>query len=173
MAITLYDATVPHFLSLLASLRGILNKGLDHAKAAGLEPDALANARLADDMFPLHLQVRRAVDHSQGALEDVARGAWTMPVSDPLDYAGAQRLVADAEKAVQGWSREAVDALEGRETIFDTGSQRTVFASEAFLLSFSLPNFYFHAVTAYDILRAQGVPIGKRDYLGQLRTKVG
>jgi hypothetical protein len=173
MTISLYDATIPNFLQLLGSLRGVLDKGLDHAKATGVDPNTLVKARLVDDMFPLGLQIQRVSDHSRGALEDVSKGAFTMPRHDMSDYTGLQRLLADAEAAVRGWTRDAVNMLEGREVIFDTGSRRTSHTAEAFLFSFSLPNFYFHGVTAYDILRSKGVPIGKRDYLGQMRTKLG
>jgi hypothetical protein len=169
MAITLYDITVPNFLQVLSSLKGALDKGLAHAKAKGISADSLAEARLIDDMFPLRLQVERATDHSAGALRDVKSGAFTMPKKTSLDYAALIKLVEETETAVKVWTPEAVNALEGREFIFDTGSHRTVFTAEAFLLSFSLPNFYFHSVTAYDILRSRGVEIGKRDYLGQLR----
>jgi hypothetical protein len=172
MAITLYDITVPNFLQVLGSLRGVLDKGLAHAMAKNIDLDSLAEARLIDDMFPLRLQIQRAADHSAGALRDVQNGAFSMPKKTSMDYAGLMKLVEETETAVGAWTREAVNALEGREFIFDTGSQRTIFTAEAFLLSFSLPSFYFHAITAYDILRAKGVEIGKRDYLGQLRTKL-
>ncbi len=172
MAIALYDVVVPNFLQVLGSLRGVLDKGREHAIAKGFDVNSLVQARLIDDMFPLGLQLRRVADHSRGALEDVAKGAFTMPQHDLPDYAGLQQLITEAETAVRGWTREAVNLLEGGEVIFDTGSRRTSFTAEAFLFSFSLPNFYFHAVTAYDILRSKGVPIGKRDYLGQLRTQL-
>jgi hypothetical protein len=121
-------------------------------------------------MFPLSLQVENVVRHSQGALQDAAKGAFTMPQGAAQhDYAGLQRLLADAEAALRGWSREAVNALEGREVVLDTGAHKIPFTAEAFLFSFSVPQFYFHAITAYDILRAKGVPIGKVDYLGQMR----
>ena len=173
MAIPLYEAVVPTFLQLLGGLDAVLDKGLAHAEAIGIHPEALAHARLADDMFPLYLQVRRVADHSKGALEDVAKGRFTAPIQDPLDYAGMQALVADARTAVQGWTPDAVNALEGGEFVFDTGSSRSLFTAEAYLLTFALPNFHFHLVTAYDILRAQGVSIGKRDYLGQMRLTLG
>jgi hypothetical protein len=172
MPITLYDATVPHFLQGLGALRGCLDKGLEHARATGIDPDDLAEARLIEDMFPLYLQVQRAVDHSAGALRDVSKGAFTYPGREKLDYADLRKLLAEAEGAVRGWTREAVDALEGREVIFDTGSSRSVFVAEAYLSSFALPSFYFHTVTAYDILRHKGAPIGKLDYLGQMRTSL-
>lgn len=173
MAISLYDATVPHFVQVLGSLRGVLDKGLEHAKATGLDPGSLTEARLVEDMFPLRQQVQVLVHHSYGALKDVSKGAFTMPQQEPYDYPGLQRLLGDAEAAVRGYTPEQVNMLQGREVILDRGSYRTSFTAEAFLLSFSLPNFYFHAVTAYDILRSKGVPIGKRDYLGQIKTKLG
>ena len=66
---------------------------------------------------------------------------------------------------------ESIDALEGAEVVFEFRDTRLPFTAEQFFLSFSLPNFYFHATTAYDILRSRGVPLGKRDYLGRLRMK--
>ena len=173
MAITLYDATVPNFLQVLASVRTVLDKGLAHAKATGVDPDSLVEARLIEDMFPLSFQVQRVADHSAGALRDVSQGAFSFPSKDAYDYAGLQKLVADAETAVRGWTREAVDALETREVVFDTGhSPARTFAGAAFLFSFSQPNLYFHAATAYGILRMKGVPVGKRDWLGDLRTSL-
>jgi hypothetical protein len=173
MAITLYDATVPNFLQVLGSLRGVLDKGAAHARESGVDPDSLVEARLIEDMFPLTFQVQRVADHSAGALRDVSQGAFTFPKKDVYDYAGLQRLVAEAETAVRGWTREAVDALADREVVFDTGrSPPRTFAGAAFLFSFSIPNFYFHAVTAYDILRMKGAPVGKMDYLGALRTSL-
>lgn len=86
-----------------------------------------------------------------------------------LDYAGLQSLVEDAITQLQALSREEVDALEGKALVFKLGKTEMPFVAEKFVLSFSLPNFYFHATTAYDILRMLGVKIGKMDYLGQMR----
>lgn len=173
MAITLYDATVQPFLQVLSAVRGVLLKGVDYAQAKGLDPDQLAEARLVDDMFPLYQQVHLVAHHSSGALRDVTGGAFTMPCRDRVGYGAMQQVLADAEAELRGWTREAVNALEGREVVLDVGGgARTTYAAEAFLTSMSTPNFYFHAVTAYDILRVQGVPIGKRDYLAGMRTKL-
>jgi hypothetical protein len=173
MAIALYDVTVPQFLQVVRALRGVLDKSLDHAKAQGRDPDELVEARLAEDMFPLYLQARLIAHHSAGALRNVSEGAFSLPSRERASYAGLQQILAETETELSGLAREAVDALEGREVVLDMGAgSRTVFTAEAFLTSFSLPNFYFHAVTAYDILRAQGAPIGKRDYLTGLRTKL-
>jgi hypothetical protein len=166
MAIDLYQATVPQFLQVLGGLRGALAKAADHA---GGSADELLEARLIDDMFPLNFQLLRVADHSAGALRDVSQGRFTMPPQTQLTFAAAQALLAETEDALKGWSPEAVNALAERDVVFDPGAMRMDFKGAAFLLSFSLPNFFFHAVTAYDILRMKGVPIGKRDFLGQLR----
>ena len=173
MAVSLYDMTVPQFLQVVRALRGVLHKGLEYAKAKGRDPDELVEARLVDDMFPLYLQARLIAHHSSGALRAVQDGAFSLPGRERVGYADMQELLAEAEASLVGLTREAVEALEGREVVLDMGAgSRTVFTAEAFLTSFSLPNFYFHAVTAYDILRAQGAPIGKRDFLAGLRTKL-
>lgn len=87
------------------------------------------------------------------------------------DYPGMQSKVAAAIATLNGLGADEVDALKGREMIFELRGRQLPFYAEDFLLSFSLPNFWFHTTTAYDILRHKGVPIGKRDYLGQLRMK--
>lgn len=173
MAISLYDITVPNFLQVLGGLKGVLDKGAAHAKATDSNPDTLVEARLAEDMYPLRFQVERVADHSAGALRDVKNGAFSMPKQTQMTYSDLQKLIEETERTIKAWTLESVNALEGREVIFDTGSHKASFTAEAFLLSFSLPNFYFHAVTAYDILRMKGVAIGKRDYLGQMRMKLG
>jgi len=88
-----------------------------------------------------------------------------------LDYAGLQKLVADARDELAALSPDEVNALEGRDVVFQIGERKLPFTAEGFLLSFSTPNLHFHATTAYDILRGKGVPLGKRDYMGQLRLK--
>ncbi|CAN7217590.1 DUF1993 domain-containing protein [Phenylobacterium sp. LjRoot219] len=170
MAITLYEATVPNFLQVLGGIRGVLDKGLAHAQATGVEPDSLLEWRLAEDMFPLFRQVLLTAKHSAGALANVRDGAFSFPQFDAVGYAGLQKAIADAEAELCGWTPEAVNALEGKEVLFEVPSARRVFSAEAFLFSFSTPNFYFHGVTAYDILRAKGVPVGKMDYLAGIRT---
>ena len=88
-----------------------------------------------------------------------------------LDYAGLQKLVADAREELAALSPDEGNALEGRDMVFQLGERKMPFAVEGFLLSFSTPNLHFHATTAYDILRGKGVPLGKRDYMGQMRLK--
>lgn len=172
MAISLYDATVPNFLQVLGGIRGVLDKGLAHAQANGIDPDSLLEWRLAEDMFPFARQVLLTAKHSAGALADVRDGAFSFPKLDAVGYGGLQQALADAEAELREWSPEAVNALAGKDVRFDVPSASRVFKAEAFLFSFSTPNFYFHGVTAYDILRARGVPVGKMDYLAGVRTEL-
>ena len=79
--------------------------------------------------------------------------------------------MAQTRESLQMCQPDAINAREGAEVVFEFRKNRLLFTAEGFLLSFSLPNFYFHATTAYDILRSKGVPLGKRDYLGALRLK--
>ncbi len=88
-----------------------------------------------------------------------------------LDYAALQALVTEARDELSVLTPEAVDALVGRDVTFKVGDRALPFTAEGFLMSFSLPNFFFHAITAYGILRHKGAPLGKRDFMGRLRLK--
>jgi hypothetical protein len=88
-----------------------------------------------------------------------------------LDYAALQALVTEARTGLAALSPETVNALVDRDVTFKIGDRTLLFTAEGFLMSFSLPNFFFHATTAYDILRHKGAPIGKRDFMGRLKLK--
>lgn len=105
---------------------------------------------------------------------DVAKnGTFVPPSSKPdLNYAELQALVTDARTELSALTPEAVNALVGRDVIFKLGDRALPFTSQGFLMSFSLPNSFFHATTAYDILRHKGAPLGKRDFMGKLKLKV-
>ena len=172
MAFTLYDATVANYQQTLAALGGILDKGLEHAKAHDIKPEDLVEAKLATDMLPLRFQITSAAHHSRGAIEGVQNGVFEPPARRPeLTYADLQALIKDAQAWLSKLTPESVNALAGRDVIFKLGDRQMPFTAEGFLMSFSLPNFYFHTTTAYDILRMKGVPLGKRDYLGRMRMK--
>ena len=85
-----------------------------------------------------------------------------------MDYDALQNLVIEARAELESLTPEEVNALAGGDVIFNLGEHRLPFVSEDFLMTFSLPNFYFHATTAYDILRMKGVPLGKRDFIGRM-----
>ena len=87
----------------------------------------------------------------------------------PDSCAGLQEMIAEAAAALEAVDRAEIDALEGGRLVFEVQGRELPFTAENFVLSFSLPNFYFHAATAYDILRMKGAPLGKRDFMGRMR----
>jgi uncharacterized protein len=172
MAITLYDATVRSFLQTLTGVEGVMAKGLEHCRAAGIDPAEIVSTRLIADMHPFSFQVVSIVHHSKSAIEACQAGAASTPPSfGDVTYQDLQAMVSDARKALEAVSPETVNAIEGRDVIFKVGEYAMPFLAEDFLMSFSLVNLHFHAATTYDILRMKGAPVGKRDYLGPMRLK--
>jgi hypothetical protein len=171
MALSLYDVSVVSFQQVLAGVAGFLEKGRAHCVAHGIDLNEIVEARIHPDMFPFRFQVASVAHHSLGALKGVEAGVFGPPNVPELDYAGLQGLIADAQAGLQAYTRQKVEGLEGRDVEFRLGPNRLPFVAENFLMSFSLPNLHFHATTAYDILRMKGVPLGKRDYLVQVRIK--
>ena len=172
MSASLYDLSVASYLQTVDAVGSFLAKGLDHCQGCGADPAKMVEGRLAEDMLPLRFQIVSVAHHSLGAIAGMKTGVFAPPgKTAPLDYQGLQKLMADTGEGLRGLSREEVDALSGRDMIFQIGERKVPFTTDNFLLSFSLPNFYFHATTAYDILRTNGVPLGKRDFLGRMRLK--
>jgi hypothetical protein len=171
MAISLYDVSVTSFLQVLGGVSGFLERGLAHCQDNGVDPESIVETRIFQDMLPFRFQIISVAHHSKGALEGAKAGVFRPPSGPDLDYAGLQGLVADAQAALKALSPDEVNALEGRDMVFQLGERQMPFTVENFLMSFSTPNLHFHATTAYDILRSKGVPLGKRDYMGRMRLK--
>jgi hypothetical protein len=173
MALSLYAATIPSYLQILGSVSGLLNKAQIFCADKGIPPKDLIEARLAEDMLPLAYQVKSTAVHSLGAVEGVRRGLFSPDQTAPPDsFTALEARIADAIEALRTIDPGEIDDFIGRDVRFEFGSRHIEFTAENFLLSFSQPNFYFHAATTYDILRWKGVPIGKRDFLGSVRKKV-
>ena len=173
MAISLYDVSVASYLQTLGAVAGFLEKGRAHCEANGIDTATIVGTRLKDDMLPFLFQIVSVAHHSRGAIEGAKAGVFGPPGTPPaLNYAGLQKLVADAIAALKAVTPDDINALEGGEVVFQLGERKMPFTTPDFLMSFSLPNFHFHAATAYDILRQAGVPLGKRDYLGAMRMKM-
>jgi hypothetical protein len=172
MAVSLYDLSVANYLQTLGGVEGFLGKGLAHFKEKNIDPNDVVEARLFEDMLPFRFQILATAHHSLGAMRGVQAGLFTPPAQlPPLDYAGLQKAVTEAREALQKLAPSDVNALEGKDVTFKVRDMAMPFKAEDFVLSFSLPNFYFHATTAYDILRLKGVPLGKRDFMGRMRLK--
>jgi hypothetical protein len=172
VSISFYDASVGSYLQVLNAIAGVLEKGASHAAAAGLDLQEIVMTRLREDMMPFHFQVVSVAHHSWGAMQGMQAGVFRPPSFElDEDYAGLRALVTEALDGLAGLDASEVEALAGKSLVFELGKRELPFTNQNFLLSFSLPNFYFHATTTYDILRMLGVPLGKMDFLG--RMKVG
>lgn len=171
MPIALYDLSVRSYLQSLKATTTVLAKGAEHFAALGETADDFLEARLHPDMLPFKFQVQSVVHHSLGAIKGARSGVFEPTGQIGLKtYADLQALVADAELSLQALSREEVNALEGRDLVFRLSDKLQLpFKVEDFIVSFSLPNFYFHSTTTYGLLRREGVKLGKRDYIGQLK----
>jgi len=166
MATTLRDAAVPVFDSMLRNLSSLLDKGAAHAAARGYDPAVLLQSRLAPDMLPLARQVQIATD---AAKFGVARLTATEAPKFADDETTVEQLKARIEVTrtfVNGVPATAFEGAETRRVEVPTRMATYAFDGRTFLLHWAMPNFYFHVVTAYDILRHNGVDVGKRDYLG-------
>lgn len=166
MSLSMYQASVPVFVRGLKVLKAVLEKGAAHAAQTGTDPNALVQARLAPDMLDLAGQIQRASDTSKLS---VARLSGVAAPAMPDTETTLVELIAriDATLAyVEGVAPESLEGSEAKTVELPTGGAPRVFNGADYLLGFGIPNFYFHVTTAYDILRSQGVPVGKRDFLG-------
>ena len=172
MAITFYDASVANYLQILGAMTGVLDKGLKHCREKGVDEETIVATRLAPDMLPFSFQIHSVAHHSLGAIEGMKKGLFNPPgEKPPHSYAQLQGVIAEALAGLQKLTASEVNALEGRDVTFEMRGMKMPFTTTGFLFSFSLPNFYFHAATAYDILRSKGAPLGKRDFMGMPRMK--
>ena len=170
MAFTLYAATIPSYLQILGSVSRLIGKAQSFCSDKGLEPEVLIQARLAENMLPFAYQVKSVAAHSIGAIEGVRKGTFSPDMTPPPEtFDGLLEHLTHAITALQAVDADEVESFIGRPMCFEFGTARMDFTAETFLLSFSQPNFYFHATTAYAILRSKGVAIGKRDFLGHVR----
>jgi hypothetical protein len=170
MPLTLYAATVPSFLQIIGATGKLLDKAELLCAEKGMTHVDVIQARLADDMLPFAYQVKSVAVHSAGAIEGVRRGEFAPDTSTPPDsFDGLRLQLVQAKSLLEAVDPEEMEALQGRAMVFAFGKHRIDFTVENFLLSFSQPNFYFHAATAYDILRWLGAPVGKADFMGRQR----
>ena len=173
MALSLYELSVPTFLQTVDAVAGILDRATAHCAATGANPDDFVQARLYHDMAPVHFQIEAAWHHAVWGLEAAKTGVFSPPaLVGPVPFADLRAMMTRAQAALEALTPDQVNSWAGKNLDLQIGPRKLAFTSETLILSFSLPNFHFHAVTAYDILRSCGVPIGKRDYEGRLRTRM-
>ena len=166
MTLSLYAASVPVFQQLLGSLDQLLVKAEAHATDRKIDPDALLQARLFPDMFPLAKQVQIACDFARGVSGRLA--AAELPVFDgeQKTFADLRALVTASLEFMGGLDAAAFEGSESREIVLRPGTPKERrMEGRSYLLHYGFPQFFFHVTTAYDLLRHNGVEVGKRDYM--------
>ena len=165
MPLSLYDVSVPVFSRGLAQLSHVLDKGRSHASDAGLDPAALVQARLAPDMFTLAGQVQCTGDAAKACVARLAGIDMPSFPDTETSFEQLQQRIGRTQDFVQGVARGQFDGAETRT--IEIAKHGLKFDARQYLLQFVLLNFYFHLSMAYAVLRAHGVPLGKRDYRGE------
>lgn len=170
MPLSLHAALVPGWIQILGSCRDWMDKAEAHCSANDLPESALIDDRLIPDMLPLGYQVKSCTVHSIGAIEGVRRGTFSPDWSEPpASFAALRDQIDGTLSALHALKPDELESFIDRPMIFTIGDKyRLDFTAENFLLGFTQPNFFFHATTAYDILRARAVKLGKRNFLGAL-----
>jgi hypothetical protein len=166
MTLSMYQASVPPFLQMLASLQNILDKAETFATARKIEPAVLLNTRLTPDMFPLVRQFQLAADFAKNGAGRIAGIEPPKFPDEEKNFAELKTRIAKTVEFLKTLKAADIDGHEAREVTIPVGGNPHKFTAQNYLLKFALPNFYFHHTTAYAILRQCGVEIGKRDYLG-------
>jgi hypothetical protein len=170
MSLSFYDVSIPAFVNTLKNLAAILEKAEAHARSSGVDPASYLEARLAPDMHPLTRQIQMASDAAKGG---AARLAGVAPPSYPdteTTWAQVKERIAKTIAFLETIRPDQVNGGEARTIELPLPGRTMTFTAVDFLNQFSKPNFFFHVVTAYGLLRMQGVPLGKMDYLAGARS---
>ena len=166
MTISMYQASAPRLANMLRNLDAILAKAQAHATAKKIDPAALLAARLFPDMLPFVKQVQIATDHAKGCVARLAGVEVPKFEDSEQSFDELRARIARIIIFVESFSAPQIDGSEEREISLKAGGREMSFKGLPYLLGYAMPNFYFHLVTAYNILRHNGVEIGKRDYIG-------
>jgi uncharacterized protein len=168
VTLSMYKASVPVFVQGMTNLSAIMAKAAAQASERKIDPAVLLNSRLASDMYPLVRQVQIASDHAKAGTARLA-GIEVPRFEDvEKDFEELLRRLAGVRDFIQGVDPARIDGSEDRDINVPLGGQTVTFKGQPYLLQFILPNFFFHLVTAYDILRHNGIAIGKRDFIGRI-----
>ncbi|OGB26317.1 MAG: hypothetical protein A3I66_21410 [Burkholderiales bacterium RIFCSPLOWO2_02_FULL_57_36] len=167
MTISMYSASVPVFKQILGSLSDLLDKAETHAVAKKIDPNALLQARLFPDMFPLTRQIMIAADFAKGACARLAGMEVPKYEDTEQSFAELRARIAKTVAFIDSLPRDQIDGSEERDITTSAGPNSKSFKGQTYLLQYALPQFFFHATTAYAILRHNGIEIGKKNFMGQ------
>lgn len=167
MTISMYQASAPRFANTLGNLSAILDKAQAHCDARKIDPVTLTAFRLFPDMFPFSRQVQIACDTAKGAVARLA--GVEIPRHEDVEktFAELKARIAKTLDFLQSVKAERIDGSEEKEIVLQMRSGERRYTGLQYLMGHALPNFYFHVTTAYNILRHNGVELGKADYLGK------
>ena len=163
---SLYAFSIPTYRQILGGMLVVMDKAITHATARKWDEAFLCNDRLYPDMFNFARQVQSFTDHAMGSSLRCAGKEANLPPRDETTLAALKARIETALKAVNSVSAADVDAHADKDITFPMGPRTPTMKGKDYMMHFAFPNFYFHATTAYDILRNRGVEVGKRDFLG-------
>ncbi len=166
MTISMYQASAPRFASTLKNLAGILDKAQAHCEAKKIDPLVLTSGRLYPDMFALARQVQIACDSAKGAVARLAGVEIPKHEDTEKTFAELKARIAKTLDFIAGFKPAQIDGTEGKDIVIKLRGNDVSFKGLPYLLGFAWPNVYFHAATAYNILRHNGVELAKGDFLG-------
>ncbi|APA10872.1 hypothetical protein SS1G_03465 [Sclerotinia sclerotiorum 1980 UF-70] len=164
MSLTLYDISVPLFIKNLKSLSKFLAKGQAHFEK---DESKIVHARLVEDMGDLIFQIHRISDSAKGLAVRVGGAEDVVFENNETDFAGIYTRINRVTEILESLPSTCTDGKDDTEVVMKVGPNELKFTAKQFVLDFAIPNFFFHVVTAYNILRKEGVPVGKGDFLGR------
>lgn len=166
MSFSMYEASVPVFTQILNSLAAIIDKAETHANEKNIDPAALLQARLYPDMFPFVRQVQVAADFAKGCSARLAGVEVPRYEDTEQSFADLRERIARTLAFINDLPRDAIEASDQRDIVTGSGAKVREFKGQVYLVHYAMPHFYFHATTAYALLRHNGVEIGKKDFIG-------
>ena len=167
MTNALYASSIPLFKQMLGGLKSVLAKAEAHSVDKKIDPNALLQARLFPDMFPLLKQVQVTTDFAKGVAHRLANVEVPKMDDAELTFADLQARIDKVLALMSGLDEAQFEGAAAREIVTQAGTPKEKrFTGQSYLVSYGLPHFFFHTTTAYNILRHNGVEVGKRDYIG-------
>lgn len=168
MAISLYAVSVPVFKQMLSGMNTALIKAEEHATAKNIDPNVLLQSRLFPDMFPFVRQVQIATNYARGISARLAGVDVPESKDGEQTFSDLRELISNTLAFIEGFKPAQIDGNEGRSIILRPGTPKErKLTGQSYLLTYGLPQFFFHVTTAYGILRHNGIDVGKGDYMGR------
>jgi hypothetical protein len=165
MSISMYEASIPHFVRMLGNLSAMLDKAKAHAETKNIDRSVLINARLAPDMYPLSQQIQIATYMTRACSARLAGLEVPSYADNEITFSDFKIRIAETIDFLQSIDSDQIDNSYDQPITIKMGDKEVVYTGQVYLLDVIIPHFYFHVTTAYAILRYHGVELGKKDYI--------